>query len=131
MNERIKGRRITIDAIIVKGNAILLIKRAHEPYKDMWALPGGYIEWDETAEEAVIREVREETGLTVTNMYMLTVYSKPERDPDQKITIAYAVEATGEATAGDDASECQWFELDNLPELAFDHKKIIEAYKEI
>ena len=61
-----KIRPTTIDAIIVKNHTILLIKRAASPHEDMWALPGGYIEWDDTAEETVRKEVAEETGLTVT-----------------------------------------------------------------
>lgn len=124
-----KIRAITIDAIIIRANKILLIKRGNEPFKDYWALPGGYIEWDEEAEETVRKEVKEEVGLDVTKMTLLNAYTKPERDPEQKITLAYIVETKDTPHAGDDAKAYQWFALDNLPvQLAFDHDKIIKDY---
>lgn len=123
-----KQRAITIDALISKENKILLIKRNNEPFKGSWAIPGGYIDWDETAEEALKREVKEETGLDVTEITFFDVYSDPKRDPRQNITLVYQIETDGEPKAGDDAKELKWFDFHNLPELAFDHEKIIENY---
>lgn len=132
---RYANRGITIDAVIVRDNKILLIKRGAEPFKDFWALPGGYVEWDETVEETVKREVAEETGLVVKSLEMIGVYSNPDRHPKQCIDVAFAVEGlpAEEAegiTAGDDAVEIGWFDVDNLPPLAFDHEKIIKDYLE-
>ena len=118
-----------IDALIIRDEKILLIKRAAENYTGYWALIGGYLEWDESLEDCVKREVKEEVGLDVTNVKLLNVYSDPERSPVQDISAAYVVEAFGEPKAGDDASDFQWCPLDNLPEeMAFDHKKIISEY---
>ena len=125
---RYENRGLTIDAVIVKDDKVLLIKRGAEPFKGFWALPGGYVDWDETVEDAVKREVAEETGLAVTNLELIGVFSKPERHPKQCVAIAYAVEAHGDPVVGDDAVEFQWASLDSLPELAFDHEKIIGDY---
>lgn len=125
---RYNNRAITIDALIIKNDSILLIKRALEPFKGYWALPGGHLEWDQTAEDAVRKEVKEETGLEVVSMQFLRVYTNPGRDPRQKITLAYQVTAIGDPVAGDDAKEYKWFELKNLPDLGFDHRQIIEDY---
>jgi 8-oxo-dGTP diphosphatase len=125
---RFANRGVTIDAIIVREGKILLIKRGVEPFAGFWALPGGYVEWDETTEDAVKREVQEETGFEVTSLKLIGVYSKPERHPRQCIDIAYLVEVNGEVKVGDDAVEFKWESLENISELAFDHKKIIEDY---
>jgi 8-oxo-dGTP diphosphatase len=125
---RYKNRRIAVDALIIKINKILLIKRRVEPFKDFWALPGGGIDFDQTAEEALRKEIIEETGLTMISAKFLDIYTEPKRDPKQVITLSYYVEADGEPKAGDDAEEYKWFDLDDLPDLGFDHKKIIEDY---
>ncbi len=122
------NRRIAIDALIIRDNNILLIKRAVEPFKDYWALPGGGIEFDETVEEALQNEILEETGLQMLSSKFVNIYTDPKRDPKQVITLSYYVEVEGEPKAGDDAKAFQWFALNDLPELAFDHKKIIEDY---
>jgi mutator protein MutT len=120
------NRGTTVDAVIISDNRILLIKRGRDPFKNYWALPGGYIDWNETAEEAVAREVKEEVGLTVLSTQLIGVYSSPDRHPQQAINIAFSVTVSGEAKAGDDAREFKWIPIDELPEeLAFDHKKII------
>jgi 8-oxo-dGTP diphosphatase len=125
---RYANRGITIDAVIIRGNKILLNKRGVEPFKGKWALPGGYVEWDESAPEAVAREVAEETGLHVTRTQLVGVYTDPRRHPKQAISIAYLVEATGEPKAGDDAEDSRFVLLDQLlPDLAFDHAQIIRA----
>lgn len=126
---RYRNRRVAVDALIIKDDEILLIKRAVEPFKDMWALPGGGIEFDETAEEALKKEVEEEVGLKIISSKFLNIYTKPERDPKQVIALAYLVETEGEPIAGSDAYSYQFFRLDQLPEvMGFDHKQIIQDY---
>jgi 8-oxo-dGTP diphosphatase len=123
------NRAVTIDAVIVQDRMILLILRGHEPFKGKWALPGGHVDWNETAEEAVKREVKEEAGLEVASLKFIGPYSDPKRHPEQAIDLAFVVEARGEVKAGDDAVECRWFALDELPEeLAFDHGRIVGDY---
>jgi len=124
-----KNRAISIDALIERDGNILLIKRGRDPYKGFWAIPGGHVDFDETVEQAVRREVKEETGLTVSKLSLLGIYSDPGRHPKQVIAVAYKVETTGEPEAGDDAEEFAWFSPDKLPpNLAFDHKKIISDF---
>lgn len=121
-----KNRGVSVDGIIIRDNKILLIKRGNEPFKGYWALPGGYVDWNESTEEAVAREVLEETGLKVNSCELIGVYSSPNRHPKQVINVAYRVATTGEPKAADDALEFKWCSIDDLPaELAFDHKKII------
>ncbi len=92
----------------------------------MWAIPGGMIDEDETAEQCLLREMKEETGLDVVPMLLVGVYSDPARDPRKVIAAAYIVRrAGGEPKAGDDAGELEWFPLDKMPPLAFDHEKIV------
>lgn len=128
---RYANRGVSIDALIIKDNKILLIKRGSEPFKGYWGVPGGYVDWDESAEEAVKREVAEELDLTVETTQFVGIYTDPNRHPKQTIDIAYAVTVSGEPKIGDDATAYQWADLDNLPELAFDHKKIVEDYLKI
>jgi 8-oxo-dGTP diphosphatase len=129
---RYNNRAVTIDAIILQDNKILLIKRGSEPDKDLWALPGGHVDWDETIEEAVKREVKEEIGVKVTAIKMLGIYSDPKRHPKQSINVPFSVEIEGELKIGDDAKDFRWFELDKLPKpLAFDHEKSINDYLKI
>lgn len=124
---RYDNRGISVDALIIKDGKILLIRRGAEPDKGKWATPGGYIGWDESASEAIIREVKEETGLVATKTTFLTVSSSPQRHPKQVITIAFLVEVDDTPIKnGDDAEEANWFTLDNLPTpLAFDHEATI------
>ncbi|MBD3389792.1 NUDIX domain-containing protein [Candidatus Micrarchaeota archaeon] len=119
-------RPATVDALIIENGKILLIKRGREPDKGKWALPGGFVDRGETAEEACVREVEEETGLEVEVEEIVGVFSEPERDPRRTISIAYLCRKRGGvAMGGDDAGEAGWFLLDELPELAFDHGEII------
>ncbi|MGA1820805.1 MAG: NUDIX domain-containing protein [Thermoplasmatota archaeon] len=129
-----KAPSLTVDAIISrgagKGAEVLLIKRKNEPYKGMWALPGGFVDYGERTSDAVLREVKEETGLSCIVRELSHVASDPARDPrGHTVSIVYSLDIEGESTlkAGDDASEAEWFPVSNLPGLAFDHEKIIRS----
>ncbi|MBM4016000.1 MAG: NUDIX hydrolase [Planctomycetes bacterium] len=122
------GPKVTVDAIVVRDGRILLIERLHPP--PGFALPGGFVDRDETVEQAVCRETIEETGLTVTRLRQLHCYSDPRRDPRQHTAgVIFEVETTGEPIAGDDAGAVRWFPLDALPPLAFDHGAIVEDFR--
>lgn len=125
---RFDNRGVSVDAVIIRDNTILLIKRGVEPYKGYWGTPGGYVSWDESTEETVAREVKEETGLDVTSTKLVCVRSDPSRHPKQVINLVYLVEvADGQSKQGDDALEVKLFPLDALPEqLAFDHAQNIQ-----
>ncbi|MFX0056423.1 MAG: NUDIX domain-containing protein [Promethearchaeota archaeon] len=119
-----------VDVAVVDGEMLLLVKRGRDPYKDSWALPGGFVEYGETVEEAAAREVLEETGIRVTLEAILGVYSDPRRDPRGHTitTVFIARPVAGEPVAGDDAAEASWVSLESLEAnmLAFDHSKIAE-----
>ena len=126
-----KVRPVTVDGLIIKEGKTLLVKRNNEPYFGFWAIPGGYVEWEETCEEAVVREVKEETNLKTGIKSMVGVYSDPSRSPYHTITVAYLLEILGgEVKKSEEATDINWFPLDNLPPLAFDHKEIIKDYVE-
>ena len=126
---------LTVDAIVFtqKGEEprILLIQRGREPFKNKWALPGGFVDMDETLEQACIRELEEETGMVVNKMVQFRAYDGIDRDPRHRtISIVFSAEVNDEigVKAGDDASSARWFLLSQLPELAFDHQQIIEDF---
>ncbi|MDE6535253.1 MAG: NUDIX hydrolase, partial [Muribaculaceae bacterium] len=98
-----------------------------EPHKGLWALPGGFLNPDETAEEGAARELMEETGFKASYLEQLKAYSNPRRDPRERIiTIAFiALVKIGEVRGGDDAAEAKWFAIDRIPQLAFDHDLIL------
>ena len=118
---------LTVDAIILIDDKLLLIQRGNDPFKGYYALPGGFVEYGERVEEAVEREVKEETGLDAEVQELIGVYSAPDRDPrGHTISVVFHLEVIGgELKAGDDAVGVKLFELDELPELAFDHSDII------
>ena len=125
---RKKVPMVTVDGIIIEEGKILLIKRAGSPYKDHWALPGGFVELGETLEEAVAREVKEETGLETKPVKLTGAYSDPKRDPrGHTISIAYLLKIIkGNLKITPEAKEVRFFALNNLPEdMAFDHEKIV------
>ncbi len=127
---RYTNRGLSTNAVIINDGRVLLVRRGVEPFKGLWAVPGGYVEWDETVEQAVVREVKEETCLIATKTTLIGVFSSPSRDPDQVVNCSYLVEAAdvSKLQAGDDAEEARWFALNDLPErLAFDHRKQIDA----
>jgi 8-oxo-dGTP diphosphatase len=108
---------------------LLLIERLNDPYKAYWALPGGFIEMDETAEEGAARELFEETGLKNITLEQLHTFSRVDRDPrGRTVTVAVTgfVEIQSvQPKAGDDAARVQWFPLSEVPALAFDHDEML------
>ena len=126
---------VTADCVVIGQEAdgrrqVLLIRRGHEPYKDCWAFPGGFMEMDETLEQCALRELKEETGLTPTgDLIELKSFSTVDRDPrGRTITVAFLIETPlTEARGQDDAAEARWFPLDDLPPLAFDHQEILKV----
>jgi 8-oxo-dGTP diphosphatase len=119
--------KITTDGIVIKNQQILLIARKNPPFKGKWALPGGFVEYGEKTEDAVIREVYEETGLKTKINKLVGVYSDPNRDPrGHTISIVYMLDLIGGIPKeGDDASKVKFFNVKHLPQLSFDHNKII------
>ncbi len=106
---------------------VLLIQRANDPYKGCWAFPGGFLNMDETVGHCAERELQEETGIVLTGMQLVGIYSDVERDPRGRvITAAYTAMTTmPQAKAADDAAAAQWHPLNALPKLAFDHETIL------
>ncbi len=125
---------VTTDCIIIRGKdplEILLIERKHEPFMGNWALPGGFVEIDEDLLEGAIRELSEETNLTGVSLQQFRTYGKPGRDPrGRTVSVVYygTLENAEKAIAGDDAANVQWFGIDNLPPLAFDHAEILDDF---
>lgn len=106
---------------------VLLIQRGNEPYKGCWAFPGGFLNMDETVAHCAERELEEETGIVLTGMQLVGIYSDVERDPRGRVvTAAYTAMTTmPEAVASDDAAAAKWWPLNALPKLAFDHEVIL------
>jgi 8-oxo-dGTP diphosphatase len=123
-----KSPSLTVDGVIIKDNKVLLIKRRNEPYKNRWAIPGGFVEYGEKTEDAVIREIKEETGLEAKIDGLIGVYSDPDRDPRKHVvSIAYLLtDIKGKEKGGDDAKEAKWWYINDLPDLAFDHHNILD-----
>lgn len=110
---------------------VLLIERAHEPFQGCWALPGGFVDMDEDLERAALRELEEETGVKDVFIEQLYTFGDPARDPRGRVvSVAYYALINLEkhpVSAASDASKVQWFEVDRLPALAFDHRQILEV----
>jgi len=127
---------VTVDILLCYKNdielSLLLIKRKNDPYKDCWALPGGFVDEHEPLIEAARRELLEETSINFPDLKQFRAYGDKDRDPrGHTISIVYYAFICGnkpEAHANDDAKELKWFALNQLPPLAFDHKKIIDEF---
>lgn len=128
--------RLTVDAIVFgynkeAGVSVLLIKRKYAPFKGEWAIPGGFVTENESLEQAVERELREETGVKINYLEQLYTFGKPDRDPRNRIvSVAYfgLVKSSqfNKLQATTDAEEAAWFHIKSLPKLAFDHSEIIQ-----
>lgn len=128
---------LTVDVLLFSLEtdpaSVLLIKRKNEPFKDMWAIPGGFVDMDEEIEAAARREMQEETGLEIGELIQTSWHTKPGRDPRGRTITAVFVslnEKNLHANAGDDAADSGWFKLSQLPQLAFDHHDIIRINRE-
>lgn len=119
---------LTVDVIIEIDSGIILIKRKNPP--PGWAIPGGFVDYGETIEDAVCREGKEETGLDIELVRQFHTYSDPKRDPrHHTVSTIFIARATGNPKAGDDAKELGIFTKDSLPEdIAFDHRQILDDY---
>lgn len=127
--------KLSVDAVVFgyeEGKiSVLFIKRKYEPYKGSWAIPGGFILENETLEDAVQRELAEETGVQINYLEQLYTFGNPQRDPRGRvISIAYFALVkpnTFKIKASTDAEDVKWFHLDDIPELSFDHKEILQV----
>ncbi len=125
---------VTVDIILFNPTeqTILLIKRLNNPYANYWALAGGFVDEHEDLETAAIRELYEETNIKTDTLTQFKTYGTPYRDPrGHTISVVFfkIIQTTPtNAKASDDAKELQWHNINNLPELAFDHKQIIEDF---
>lgn len=131
MSKYISKIFVTVDIVVIndKTKEILLIKRVNNPYKDCWALPGGFVDENEDLEIAAKRELFEETNIKAIQLKQIGAFGTPNRDPrGHMISIAYQThwEDTQIILAKDDANEVCWFSIIDLPELAFDHLDIIK-----
>jgi len=123
---------LCVDIVVLKtiGDSyeILLIQRGNDPFKDQWALAGGFIEMEEDLIDSAYRELEEETHITNLKLRQLKTYGIPGRDPrGRTISVVFGgfLEEVQEAKAGDDAKKAKWFSVDDLPKLAFDHDLIV------
>lgn len=124
---------VTTDCVIFgfdkAGLSVLLIERGIEPFKGNWAFPGGFLKMDEDAESGARRELREETGFESSSIEQFGTFSEVDRDPRGRvITIAYyALVQKGDVVGGDDAAQARWFPINEVPQLAFDHDRILRV----
>lgn len=122
-----KKPTLTCDGFVGRGGKVLLIKRRRDPFKGSYALPGGIVEYGESAEDCVVREVLEETGLRTRVVRLVGVFSSPDRDPrGHFITLLYELDFIGGSLmGGDDAESAGFYPMDELPPMAFDHPLMI------
>ncbi len=123
---------VTVDAIVFafsgEGKEVLLIQRKHPPFQGQWAFPGGFLDSNETLEQAIRRELQEETGLVLDSLKQFKTFSDLERDTRGRTISTVFVSVIDKkmaVKASDDALSAKWFPLSNLPILAFDHKEIL------
>jgi 8-oxo-dGTP diphosphatase len=123
---------VTVDVVVASRDEIprvLLIQRKGEPFAGKWAIPGGFVEMEESLEAAARRELREETGIEVNDLEQLQTFGDPSRDPrGRTISVVYLARVDADQVtphAADDAVEAAWYQFDELPPLAFDHDQIL------
>ena len=120
--------RLAADIIIQYKEGIVIIERKYKP--EGFAIPGGFVEYGETVEQAAIREAKEETNLDIKLVRQFHTYSDPKRDPrHHTVSVVFIASASGQLKAGDDAKQAHIFPLNNIPNLCFDHNQIIEDFK--
>ena len=129
---------VTADCLVFahtdEGMKLLLIQRKNEPWKGKWAFPGGFMDIDETTIDAARRELKEETGLVVGELHRVGIFDAVDRDPRERIiTVAYytILDKPAEVSGLDDAAQAKWFSLTELPDLAFDHKEILQEAERV
>lgn len=122
---------LTVDIIIELENGIVLVERKNDPYQGYWAIPGGFVEYQETVEDAARREAEEETGLKVELKDLVGVYSDPDRDPrGHVVSVCFSAQKkNGDLRASTDAANVKVFKEVPWNNLAFDHEKILKDYK--
>lgn len=125
-----KNPALTVDTIIIEDNKVILIKRLNNPFKDYWAIPGGFVEYGEKVEDAAVREAKEETGLDIELTKLVGVYSDPDRDPrGHTVTVAFLSKIIGGTLKSDsDAKDAKFIDISELKnmKLAFDHNEILK-----
>lgn len=126
---------VTVDAIIIARKyddfQVLLIRRKNDPYKGYWALPGGFVDGQETLKQACKRELQEETGLTGVPLKQFHTFGKLGRDPrGHTVSVVYysVVNECYNLKGADDAEEARWFPLNDLPDMSFDHEDILKKF---
>ncbi len=120
--------KLTVDCVVRDGQGrTLLIRRGHPPFEGAYALPGGFVDIGETVEDACRREVREETGVEISDLELLGIYSDPKRDPrGHSVSVVHLARVdVAEPMAGDDAASAEWIEDWRGLDLAFDHAAIL------
>ena len=129
---------VTADCLVFahtdEGMKLLLIQRKNEPCKGKWAFPGGFMDIDETTIDAARRELKEETGLVVGELHRVGIFDAVDRDPRERIiTVAYytILDKPAGVSGLDDAAQAKWFSLTELPDLAFDHKEILQEAERV
>ncbi len=126
--------QLSVDAVVFGYESgtisVLLIKRKYEPFKGKWAIPGGFVLEEESLEEAVARELKEETGIAINYLEQLYTFGQPKRDPRSRVvSVAYfglIKPSAFKILAATDAEEVQWFKITELPSLSFDHEAILQ-----
>jgi len=123
---------LAVDALIMIDGKLVLVKRGREPFKGHYALPGGHVEYGEMTEEAVKREVLEETSLKTRVSSLFGVYSEPDRDPrGHTVSVVYELKKVGgKLRSGSDAAEVELVHPSRVPRLAFDHSEIVADFRE-
>ncbi len=128
---------VTVDMVVVtreRRPRVLLIRRGHEPFTGMWAIPGGFVDMDESLESAAKRELKEEAGISAKEFEQLGTFGDPGRDPrGRTISVVYLARVDAKKLkprAGDDAAEVAWHPMEQLPPLAFDHAEILAVARE-